>query len=183
MATATKRRSSRRPAEASAAQPSGPAALGRIGPTELLPVDRIEPSPWQPRIEFGDIEALAALLREQGQLQPITVRRLAEGAYQLVDGERRWRAARTLGWTGIRAEVLELDDAAARQALLTAGLQHQSFSPIEEARAFRAALDAGDAPGPTELARRLGVSQGHVRARPRHGWSSRTAGSSGASRR
>lgn len=109
---------------------------------------------------------MAATIAELGQLQPVLVRKVGQ-RYELVDGERRWRAIKSLGYDTLRAEIHDFSDAEARAIVLVSALQRKELNAIEEARAFRAALDAGDAPGPTELARRLGLSQGHVSNRLR----------------
>lgn len=128
----------------------------------------IVPSPFQPRKDFPqeEIAELAETIASLGQLQPVLVRQVGDH-YELVDGERRWRAVKSLGYDSIRAEVHDFTDAEARAIVLVSALQRKELNAIEEARAFRAAIDAGDVPGPSELARRLGVSQGHVSNRLR----------------
>lgn len=145
------------------------AAIAKLGPPlETLDVelDWIEPSPYQPRMDFpaAEIAALGQELAGLGQLHPIAVRRVGVGHldFELLDGERRLRAAKTAAMTTLRAEVFEATDAQARQIVLSTALHRQDLSPIEEARAYRTALVAGDAAGPTELARQLNVSQGQV---------------------
>lgn len=153
---------------------------------EQIPVDAIGPSPYQPRQSFPEeeIRALADSIAAQGLIQPVVVRRrrlidrlgvqspdpkaqspkpkAQSHEYELIDGERRWRAHQVLGLATIRAEVQERTDAEARAIVLASALQRKELNAIEQARAFQAILDAGDAPGPTELARTLGLSQGHV---------------------
>ena len=87
--------------------------------------------------------------------------------YELVDGERRLRAVKLLGWKTIRAEIGDYTDAQVRAIVLATALQRKDLNAIEEARAMKAALDAGDAAGPTELAQQLGLSQGQVSNRLR----------------
>jgi len=146
---------------------------------ELLPLDleveRIERCPFQPREHFPDAEirALADAIAGQGQIHPIAVRPafpfsgVQADRFELVDGERRLRAVKLLGWKTIRSEVGPYTDAQVRAIVLTTALQRADLSAIEEARAFRAAIDAGDADGPTQLATQLGLSQGHVSNRLR----------------
>jgi ParB/RepB/Spo0J family partition protein len=145
---------------------SGPRPMAKLN----LGVELIDPSPFQPRQHFPEEElrGLAESIRQQGQLQPVLLRPGKKaGRYELVDGERRWRAAKLAGLAAVRAEVTEFSDAQARQIVLASALQRADLSAIEEARAFRASLDAGDFSGPTELAAALGLSQGQVSNRLR----------------
>ncbi len=133
-----------------------------------LDTKRVDASPYQPRTDFPQMEIaeLAASIELQGQLYPIIVR--AKGKrYELLDGERRLRAVRHLGLPTIRAEIQEKTDTEARAIVLAAALHHKDLNPIEEARAFQQFIAAGDAAGPTELADRLGLSQGQVSNRLR----------------
>jgi len=102
-------------------------------------------------------------------LVPIVVRPSSRepGRWELIFGERRLRAVIHAGLAAIRAEVVEAGDADVRQAILAEVLTRKDLSAIEEAAAFQAAIDAGDAAGPTELAKQLGLSQGHVSNRLR----------------
>lgn len=108
-----------------------------------LPLDAIVASPRQPRREF-DAEALQALagsLQEQGVLQPVLVRPLAGGTYELVAGERRWRAAAIAGLERIPAIVREREDAAALEAALIENMAREDLNPVEEARACAALVE------------------------------------------
>jgi len=139
-------------------------------PTEVvqLAVKSIDASPYQPRMDFpeAEIAGLADSIETHGQLQPISVRKKGK-RYELLDGERRLRAIKSLQRPMIRAEIEQRSDAEARAIVLVSALQRKELNAIEEARAFQAGIDAGDAPGPTELARQLGLSQGHVSNRLR----------------
>ena len=144
--------------------PTGPAEEEATGARfEELPLDAIEPNPRQPR-EVFDEEALAELVtsvREVGVLQPVVVRETAPGRYQLITGERRWRACREAGVESIPAIVRETpDDALLRDALLE-NLHRQQLNPLEEAAAYEQLLQEF---GVTheELATRLGRSRSHV---------------------
>lgn len=144
------------------------------GQIVLLPVESIRPCRFQPRQEFpkDEIQALADSMKADGQAHAIVVRDLPgfrpiRPDYELVDGERRLRAAKLLKWPTIRAEIRDYTDAQVRSIVLATAIQRRDLSAVEEAKAFQAAIDAGDAPGPSELARRLGVSQGHVSNRLR----------------
>lgn len=129
----------------------------------------IDVCPYQPRKDFPkeEIQALGESMIAQGQLTSILVRDGLAGRFELIDGERRWRACIAVGITTIRADCIEASDADVRAAVLATALQRKELNAIEEARAFRTAIDAGDAAGPTELAKQLGLSQGHVSNRLR----------------
>ncbi len=107
-------------------------------PVELLPLDRIRPSPVQPRQEISpeSLEELVASIRAHGILQPVVVRPVGD-EYELVAGERRWRAARSAGLDRIPAIVRPLSDAQALQVALVENLQREDLNPVERARAFR----------------------------------------------
>jgi ParB family chromosome partitioning protein len=103
-----------------------------------VPIDRISPSPYQPRRSFDEvkIEELAASIRNQGIIQPLVVRR-KEDRYELIAGERRWRAAMKAGLTEIPAVVREASDHEALQLALVENLQREDLNPIEEANGYR----------------------------------------------
>ena len=102
----------------------------------------IEPNRNQPRKNFDEtaISALAESIREHGLLQPILVRPLPLGNYQIVAGERRWRAARMLGLSEVPVIVRELSDIEAAQIALIENLQREDLNPIEEAKAVKKVL-------------------------------------------
>ena len=108
-----------------------------------LPVELISPNPRQPRRDFDDdaLKALADSLGQQGVLQPVLVRPRAGGTYELVAGERRWRAARLVGLERIPAIVREREDAAALEAALIENMAREDLNPIEEARACAALVE------------------------------------------
>ena len=130
---------------------------------EEIPLDSIEPNPRQPR-EVFDPEALAELvtsIREVGILQPIVVRELDPGRYQLIMGERRWRASREAGLDLVPAIVRDTaDDALLRDALLE-NLHRQELNALEEAAAYSQLLEEFGATH-EELADRVGRSRSHV---------------------
>jgi ParB family transcriptional regulator, chromosome partitioning protein len=105
---------------------------------QRLPVDRIRRSPFQPRRDFPSVEldTLAESLKRHGMLQPIVVRPTVEGDFELVAGERRWRAAQRAGWQDIPAAVRQLNDAQAAELALVENLQRQNLGPIELAHAI-----------------------------------------------
>ena len=114
---------------------------GQPGPTEI-PLDRIRPNPTQPRVRFepAELEMLTASIREHGVLQPILVTETVDG-YQLVAGERRWRAAKAAGLERIPAVVRDLDEAHQLEIALIENLQREDLDPIEAANGFRRLID------------------------------------------
>jgi ParB family chromosome partitioning protein len=115
-----------------------PDAPGRQGAVRKIPLDRIESNPDQPRVTFVQetIDELAASIREHGVLQPILVRPLRPGTFQLVAGERRWRASRQAGLDTIPALVEELDDETAMEIAIIENLQREDLSPLDEAAMY-----------------------------------------------
>ena len=108
-----------------------------------LPIELIAPSPTQPRRRFDQdaLQALAGSLGERGVLQPVLVRPRPGGTYELVAGERRWRAAQIAGLTAIPALVRPRDDAEALELALIENMAREDLSPIEEARACAALVE------------------------------------------
>jgi ParB family chromosome partitioning protein len=108
-----------------------------------LPVDVIVPNPSQPRRHFGEeaLQGLAGSMGERGVLQPVLVRPLRDGMYELVAGERRWRAAKIAGLQSIPALVSRYDDRAALEVGLIENMARQDLSPVEEARACATLAD------------------------------------------
>src|SRR5229473_400843 len=106
-----------------------------------VPIDQIEVNPHQPRkvFDFTALDELAASIRSSGVIQPIIVRRFA-GAYQLIAGERRWRAARQAGLDRIPAIVREASDAESLEIALVENLLREDLNPMEEAEAYRQLL-------------------------------------------
>ena len=107
-----------------------------------LPVSSIDPNPFQPRRRMAGLEELANSIREKGLLEPVMVRPAGD-RWQLLHGERRWRAAQMAGLKEIPAIVREATDAEAREIALLENLQRHDLTPMEEAEAFRALQDAG----------------------------------------
>ena len=108
-----------------------------------LRVSEIEPNRDQPRKFFSDegIEALADSIREHGVLQPILVRPLPNGSYQIVAGERRWRASRMAGLDEVPVNIKELDDFQTMQIAMAENLQRENLNPIEEAEGYKYLID------------------------------------------
>ncbi|MBR5792288.1 MAG: ParB/RepB/Spo0J family partition protein [Ruminiclostridium sp.] len=109
------------------------------GGSVTLPISQVEPGLNQPRKHF-DEEALAELaesIRQHGVLQPLTVRRLSSGYYQIIAGERRWRAARMAGLLEVPALIIEADDRKVMEIGLIENLQREDLNPMEEAAGYR----------------------------------------------
>ena len=110
---------------------------------KLLPVSRLEPRREQPRTVFDDaaLQELADSLRRYGVIQPVTARRLENGFYQIIAGERRWRAARLAGLEEIPVRVIDADDRRTAELALVENLQREDLNPIEEARGYQALIE------------------------------------------
>lgn len=104
-----------------------------------IKISDIEPDKNQPRKTFSteSLQSLAESIRDHGLIQPITVRPTGDGRYKIVAGERRWRAARMLGWTEIPAFVKDMSDAEAAQIAIIENLQRDNLDPIEEAEGYK----------------------------------------------
>ncbi len=125
-----------------------------------LPISQIECNADQPRKRFEEtaLDELADSIREHGILQPVTVRRLSTGYYQIVAGERRWRAARQAGLTEIPAIIIEADERKATELALIENLQREDLNPIEEAEGYKKLLD-GYHMTQEDVAERVGKSR------------------------
>ena len=110
---------------------------------QILPITKVEPRQDQPREIFDEqsMQELADSIAQYGLIQPITARRLDSGYYQIIAGERRWRAARLAGLTEVPVRVIEADDRRTAELALVENLQREDLNPIEEARGFRALID------------------------------------------
>lgn len=128
-----------------------------------LPLQKIEPNPLQPRKTFDpdELASLAESIRMHGIIQPLTVRKLPSGFYQIIAGERRWRAAKMAGLSEVPVLVKDLSDESAAAVSLVENLQRADLNPIEEASGYRDLIDAF---GLTqeEAARRVGKSRASV---------------------
>ena len=105
----------------------------------LLPLQKVEPNPDQPRRRFDEaaLQELADSVRQHGIIQPLTVRKLPSGFYQIIAGERRWRAARMAGLREVPVTVIEADDKKAMELALIENLQRADLNPIEEAQGYQ----------------------------------------------
>ena len=112
-------------------------------PSSTLPISQIESYQNQPRKNFNQekLEELAESIRQHGVIQPLTVRKLASGYYQIIAGERRWRAARMAGLDEVPAVVIEADDQKAMELAMIENLQREDLNPIEEAEGFRSLIE------------------------------------------
>jgi len=138
------------------------------GAVRRVPVARIDPSPEQPRLALDKdgLNDLAASVREHGVLQPILVRPLTGGRYQLVAGERRWRASMLAGLETIPALVEDIDDATALEIAIIENLQREDLSPLEEAAMYhRMTQEHGYSV--RKLAQKLSKNKGYIENRLR----------------
>lgn len=122
----------------------GDAALqSQEGGSLSLPISQVEPGLKQPRKRFDDssISDLADSIRTHGVIQPLTVRRLSSGYYQIIAGERRWRAAKQAGLTVVPAVIIEADDRTVMELGLIENLQREDLNAIEEANGYRVLID------------------------------------------
>jgi len=151
--------------------PVGDPADTSTGPFRLVPLTSVKPNPEQPRKVFSgdELGELASSIRERGIVQPLVLRRLGGGSgraikspeYQIVAGERRWRAAGLAGLSEVPAIVREYDDLAALEVALIENIQRQDLDPLEEAHAFSVLIDEH---GQTQeqIARAVGKSRSAV---------------------
>ena len=111
-------------------------------PYQLLPIYKVEPNPNQPRQDFDEeeLQNLSDSIAEHGVVQPLTVRQLDSGYYQIIAGERRWRAARMAGLNEIPAVIIEADDKKAMELALIENLQRQDLNPVEEALGYQSLI-------------------------------------------
>jgi len=128
-----------------------------------VPIDRITANPAQPRTTFDEssLQEMADSIRANGVLQPLLLRPGQDGRYELVAGERRWRAARLAGLPSVPAVVRELSDSESLQAALVENLQREDLGPLDRATGYQRYLDTFGVT-PEELARRLGQSRANV---------------------
>jgi ParB/RepB/Spo0J family partition protein len=134
----------------------------------IVPVDHIEPNPEQPRMVFepAALDELAASIREHGVLQPILVRPLGPNTYQIVAGERRWRASRLAGLETIPALIEDIDDDTALEIAIIENLQREDLTPLDEAAMYdRMVHEHGYSI--RKLADKLGKDKGYLENRLR----------------
>ena len=129
-------------------------------PYKMLPIYKVEPNPEQPRRDFDEeeLQALSESIATHGIIQPLTVRETATGYYQIIAGERRWRAARMANLTEVPVVVIEADDKKAMELALIENLQRQDLNPVEEALGYQS-LMAEYGMTQEEAAERVGKSR------------------------
>ena len=112
-------------------------------PYQLLPIYKVEPNRSQPRQDFDEeeLQALADSIEEHGIIQPLTVRQLDSGYYQIIAGERRWRAARIANLAEVPVVVIEADDRKAMELALIENLQRQDLNAVEEALGYQSLME------------------------------------------
>ena len=145
-----------------------PDAGRRSTGVKVIEVDHIDPNPEQPRLAFDEtsLEELAASIREHGVLQPILVRPVDAGRYQLIAGERRWRASKIAARATIPALVEDIDDDTALEISIIENLQREDISPLDEASMYeRMVRDHGYSI--RKLAEKLGKDKGYLENRLR----------------
>lgn len=130
---------------------------------QTLKITEISPNKSQPRRDFDDeaLEALADSIRRHGVLQPILVRPMKDGGYQIVAGERRWRASRLAGLDEVPVYIRELDDKQTAQLALVENLQREDLNPIEEALGYKSLMESTGATQ-EEIAKTVGKSRSAV---------------------
>ena len=128
-----------------------------------LPISQVESCSSQPRKSFAEaaLAELAASIQEHGIIQPLTVRKLASGYYQIIAGERRWRAARLAGLSEVPVIVIEADDRKAAELAMIENLQREDLNPMEEAAGFQSLIDNFPM-SQAEAAQRVGKSRSAV---------------------
>jgi ParB/RepB/Spo0J family partition protein len=145
-----------------------PETTHRSTGVKVIPLDRIESNPEQPRLAFDEttLEELAASIREHGVLQPILVRPIGENHFQLIAGERRWRASKIASMASIPALVEDIDDDTALEISIIENLQREDISPLDEAAMYdRMIKDHGYSI--RKLADKLGKDKGYLENRLR----------------
>ena len=110
---------------------------------QILPIYKVEPNPDQPRRDFDEeeLQALADSISVHGVIQPLTVRQMPTGYYQIIAGERRWRAARLANLSEIPVVIVEADDKKAMELAMIENLQRQDLNPVEEALGYQALIE------------------------------------------
>ncbi len=132
--------------------------LSHVG--RLIPVDKLDPNPDQPRTDIGDLTELTASIREKGVLEPLLVKPTL-GRWMIIAGERRWRAARTAGFKEVPCIEMDVDDSAVAEIALIENMQRKDLTPWEEADGLRALCERF---GYTheDVARKVGKSRSTV---------------------
>ncbi len=167
-ATAARRLSEERELSPAIVSLLSPERAHRSTGVRFVAVDRVEPNPENPRLVFDEatLEELAASIREHGVLQPVLVRPLDENRFQLIAGERRWRASKLAGQSTIPALVEDIDDSTALEISIIENLQREDISPLDEAVMYdRMIKEHGYSI--RRLAEKLGKDKGYLENRLR----------------
>jgi ParB family transcriptional regulator, chromosome partitioning protein len=127
----------------------------------LLPIDKLDPNPDQPRTEIGDLSELTASILEKGVLEPLLVKPNRNGRWMIIAGERRWRAATAAGLQEVPCIEMDVDDAAVAEIALIENMQRKDLTPWEEADGLRA-LSERFGYTHEEVARKVGKSRSTV---------------------
>ncbi|MGQ9366306.1 ParB/RepB/Spo0J family partition protein [Azospirillum sp. ST 5-10] len=140
-------------------------ALDKVRQSKQVPIDFLRPGKYQPRRSFdeGAIQSLVDSVREKGILQPLLVRRTSESAndYEIIAGERRWRAAQLAGLHEVPVVIRELSDREALEIALIENIQRQDLTPLEEAEGYRRLMEEFEHTQ-EDLSRVVGKSRSHV---------------------
>ncbi len=130
---------------------------------KIISISSIKANLQQPRKRFGknEIEDLASSIKSQGILQPIVVRKKEENSYEIIAGERRWRAAQLVGIHEVPVIIKEMDDEQALQAALIENIQRENLNPVEEAKAYQSILKLKDM-SYEKLSKLIGKSTSHI---------------------
>lgn len=122
---------------------AGTSANQNAGDVLRIPVDQIEPNPYQPRMAFDNesLEELADSIRTFGLIQPVTVRKKSDGRYQIISGERRYKACRLVGMDMIPAYIREANDQGMLEMAIVENIQRQDLDPIEVAMSYQRLID------------------------------------------
>lgn len=144
-------------------EPVSSEALDGKEEVRQIEIHQIQPNRFQPRTIFDDekIEELARTIQTHGIIQPIVVRESGEGRFEIIAGERRWRAMKSLGWKKVPAIVKNMSDTETASVALIENLQREELSPVEEAMAYQKLLDLHQLTQEA-LAQRLGKGQSTV---------------------
>ncbi|GAB2540780.1 ParB/RepB/Spo0J family partition protein [Rhodanobacter koreensis] len=125
---------------------AAPSVLAQEGELHMLPIQQIQPGKYQPRRHWNDeaLDELAASIKAQGLIQPVVVRAIGKNSYELIAGERRWRAAQRAQLSELPALVKSVPDAAVPAMALIENIQRQDLTPLEEADALKRLIDDFD---------------------------------------
>lgn len=128
---------------------------------KILPIDKIEPNPDQPRVEIGDLSELTSSIKEKGVLEPLLVKPNKDGTWMIIAGERRWRASNLAGLTEVPCIELDIDEKSVAEIALIENLQRKDLTIWEEADGL-AALNAKFGYTHDEIAKKIGKSRSTV---------------------